>query len=359
MSELIINHAGTSRDDQVSIAGSFTNWSPQSMSFNELSETFEYKIKNSLRDKLYFKFIVNGSWITSSDYSSVFDNSGNQNNVIDPKNMTDWKESTEIKKQVNPSRPAASFLEMEQNTIPLEASTRAIEETYRDPNIMVIDKRVYQAQQRAERALKIIENNSKVNGKDSASLLEPDTHKNSYGSIISSPLNEGTSGLEIIEVDSVVNDGTVRGASSPGYTQATTDLQLKQIPSTDQISGAQSNPEELTNEETLLLSTQNFEPLDIISPVCTKNSHPINKLNAEGLQGKDSFSFSEFDRFSALQDRQFQSLSGVPKSAGNQSQQDEGDNGLPNETNQADYTVESFIVGFLAAIIQFFRTIFG
>lgn len=57
--------------ENVQIAGSFTQWTPESLIWNGSKKQFEYEV--ALTDesgKLEFKFIVDGEWVVDQNYAS-------------------------------------------------------------------------------------------------------------------------------------------------------------------------------------------------------------------------------------------------------------------------------------------------
>ncbi|CCH42607.1 Transposon Ty1-A Gag-Pol polyprotein [Wickerhamomyces ciferrii] len=82
----VITFPSASSNQDVKIAGNFTNWQQESLKFNQINHRFEYKvdelIDGSTNGKYSFKFIVDGNWQVDQDYPSEFDPSGNENNVI-------------------------------------------------------------------------------------------------------------------------------------------------------------------------------------------------------------------------------------------------------------------------------------
>ncbi|KAH3666672.1 hypothetical protein WICMUC_005489 [Wickerhamomyces mucosus] len=86
------NQSINSKDnDNIKIAGNFTNWKEKLLEFNSNTLKYEYKVNlldfsndnNQLKGKLNFKFIKNGNiWFIDENYASEFDSNGNENNVI-------------------------------------------------------------------------------------------------------------------------------------------------------------------------------------------------------------------------------------------------------------------------------------
>lgn len=160
---ITITYPGSTKDDRVSIAGNFTEWHPKLMVFCTQNNTFEYTVTPSkeLNGRLYFKFILGINWFTSSDYASEFDGSGNENNVIvydvleadlSEGNGNDQLTESQNNKHTLSSdeilTSSATFTGIGRMKYPTEASTRAIEESYNDPKVTIIDKRVFQAERR-------------------------------------------------------------------------------------------------------------------------------------------------------------------------------------------------------------------
>lgn len=70
----IINFPAESSNQDVQIAGNFTNWQPQVMKYNDSVSRFEYKVNDlvdgSTTGKYNFKFIINGEWRVDKEYPS-------------------------------------------------------------------------------------------------------------------------------------------------------------------------------------------------------------------------------------------------------------------------------------------------
>lgn len=70
----VINFSSDSSNQDVKVAGNFTNWQPEEMKYNDLAHRYEYKIDSlidgSKNGKYNFKFVVNGDWRTDQNYSS-------------------------------------------------------------------------------------------------------------------------------------------------------------------------------------------------------------------------------------------------------------------------------------------------
>lgn len=69
-------------DENVSIAGTFTNWKPKLMNFNKENSENYIELENKDLKTLIFKFVVHGDWKTSEKYPTSSDDSGNLNNYI-------------------------------------------------------------------------------------------------------------------------------------------------------------------------------------------------------------------------------------------------------------------------------------
>lgn len=70
----IINLSGDSSNQDVQIAGNFTNWEPKSMKYDNNSKRYEYTVDElvdgSKSGKYNFKFIINGVWHCDQNYAS-------------------------------------------------------------------------------------------------------------------------------------------------------------------------------------------------------------------------------------------------------------------------------------------------
>lgn len=66
--------------ENVSIAGTFTEWKPELMNFDKQNNENFIQVENKDLQRLIFKFVINGEWKTSEKYPTVSDSSGNLNN---------------------------------------------------------------------------------------------------------------------------------------------------------------------------------------------------------------------------------------------------------------------------------------
>lgn len=89
--------------NEVFVTGSFSNWK-QWFALEKIGGSFRLKLL-LLREKHYFKFIVDKQWICSSQYESASDDKGNINNFID---LTPKKEEKQKKEGKNSNQPEKS-----------------------------------------------------------------------------------------------------------------------------------------------------------------------------------------------------------------------------------------------------------
>lgn len=78
--------------ENVSIAGTFTNWKPKLMNFNKDKSENYIELENKDLKNLIFKFVVHGDWKTSEKYPTTSDDSGNLNNYVDLKQNKEEKD---------------------------------------------------------------------------------------------------------------------------------------------------------------------------------------------------------------------------------------------------------------------------
>lgn len=73
----------------VRVTGNFDNWS-KSVELKEKGAEFQGWVTVPNREKLVFKFVINeDNWVISHDYNIEFDDSGIENNYLDPDNLTE------------------------------------------------------------------------------------------------------------------------------------------------------------------------------------------------------------------------------------------------------------------------------
>lgn len=79
------------------VTGNFDNWSQSDgvLTKDADSEPFEVLLKVPTRERLVFKFVVNGEWTTDSNYKLEHDEHGNPNNYVDADELIAVEEFTE------------------------------------------------------------------------------------------------------------------------------------------------------------------------------------------------------------------------------------------------------------------------
>lgn len=72
----------------VQITGNFDNWTNSQEALEKNGDIFTGLIRTDQKDKLVFKFIINGNdWITSDQYKVEYDESGIPNNYVDAEEL--------------------------------------------------------------------------------------------------------------------------------------------------------------------------------------------------------------------------------------------------------------------------------
>lgn len=78
---------------EVQVTGNFDNWAKANAPLAKESGTFSDQIRVDKRQKLVFKFVVNGTdWVTSEGYKREFDENGIENNYIDADELVEVEE---------------------------------------------------------------------------------------------------------------------------------------------------------------------------------------------------------------------------------------------------------------------------
>ncbi|ABN65678.2 hypothetical protein PICST_67240 [Scheffersomyces stipitis CBS 6054] len=89
-------HVNTDQIHSLQITGSFDNWSRSLPAKSAFEDGYQQVVKVDSRQKLVFKFIVNGNdWVTSDFYKTEHDDSGIANNVIEAAELTEFHEFEE------------------------------------------------------------------------------------------------------------------------------------------------------------------------------------------------------------------------------------------------------------------------
>lgn len=78
---------------EVQVTGNFDNWAKANAPLAKESGTFSDQIRVDKRQRLVFKFVVNGTdWVTSEGYKREFDENGIENNYIDADELVEVEE---------------------------------------------------------------------------------------------------------------------------------------------------------------------------------------------------------------------------------------------------------------------------
>ncbi|KAK7746364.1 Cruciform DNA binding protein [Cytospora paraplurivora] len=112
-------HAG----EEVYVTGTFDNWSKSEKMEKVGDKLFEKSVDlPDSSDKIYYKFVVDGTWTTNPTDSHELDEGGNENNVLTPETiLRSFPATTAIMSNVTEDSTTAQLA----NEVPLERDIRA------------------------------------------------------------------------------------------------------------------------------------------------------------------------------------------------------------------------------------------
>ena len=77
----------------VQVTGNFDNWAKASAPLAREAGTFKDQVRVDKKQKIVFKFVVNGTdWVTSEGYKKEFDENAIENNYIDADELVEVEE---------------------------------------------------------------------------------------------------------------------------------------------------------------------------------------------------------------------------------------------------------------------------
>ena len=95
---------------QVILTGNFDNWMGSvKMEKNKDTDMFEAYIRVDPREKLVFKYIIDGVWRCSMDYPTEYDDMYNVNNIIRPEDVRAYLAKKQRSRSASPVSSSSSM----------------------------------------------------------------------------------------------------------------------------------------------------------------------------------------------------------------------------------------------------------